>query len=339
VTFVKIAVHRMKLMLPMSLSFVVVASTSRLGKGILLHVVTPTSHSPIKYSGHRRCRHLAYSSKKQIYASSTDIDLARDAFARLANRGKSWKRLRFLVDMAVRRVQTDDAAERPLGGIADVGTDHGLLAFGLAATGRFQRVVGIDVSDRSLRDGALKLNNEVTNLTGSSLKVDFRVSDGLEGLAQGEADTICIAGMGVATMIDILSTKALQGDYLLDELGCNRLILQSTSCKQRQLMRLYEHLHEMNWPVRDEMICLLSSRFYMSTLFERGAAENGCNALPGSMLRNRLERSADEEMRTVFHEWLIHNRNWIRIVEQQSGRVHELEQRWLNEFRAEIGGD
>ena len=84
--------------------------------------------------------------------------------------------------------------------LADVGTDHAYLPAWLLQQGRIARAI---VSD--LRAGPLSRAGETAAACGMEDRMDFRLCDGLSGIAPGEADTVVIAGMGGETIAAILA--------------------------------------------------------------------------------------------------------------------------------------
>lgn len=291
---------------------------------------------------YRPCRFNHFYSTNGLSSScgrSEPIAKAEHLFSYWAKTGKSWKRLGPIIELAI--APTGRLADKPtqqwskLKSIADVGTDHGLLAFGLAMTGQFDQVVGVDVSEQALTEGAYKLQDEIrlfskTNETG--LPVEFRLSDGLAALAPGEADVICIAGMGVHTMVEILTTATgTHHDPLLlrlDELDCARLVLQPTNARPHLLTSLYSKLHEIGWYVNDERIEYLSSRWYLSISFERRSNEQMFSSLPGSL----LARSVDGTTNALFEGWVTHHCRWIRLDTSLTATIREEDRNWLEAF-------
>ena len=75
--------------------------------------------------------------------------------------------------------------------VADIGTDHGYLPIYLVKTGKADRVIACDLRKKPL-EKAVK-NAEGANVSDC---IDFRLSDGLEALEAGEAETLVICGMG-----------------------------------------------------------------------------------------------------------------------------------------------
>ena len=270
--------------------------------------------------------------------------LAYDAFSLLARQGRSWRRLGHLVDMAI------DNPMSSIKTIADVGTDHGLLAMGLALSGRFDKVLGIDVSEQALQNGAISLlENVLTNVNDKnktlpgltkeeiSLEniIEFRVGNGLSAAQNGEADAVCIAGMGVHTMIKIIQQASKDGVSDAERLGCQQLLLQPTNTRPRNLITLYDFLQKSGWCVADERIEKLSSRWYISTSFikrdllHNAGEEYSVAQLPCFKL---LELDGSNPMRAVFDEYKRHQIGWIKDDAKVSGIMFEDDKRWLAVF-------
>ena len=262
-----------------------------------------------------RLHHSQVSAKPD---DSLSRERARDAFSKLAKKGRSWRRLRHMVDLACM------CTEPPVCSIADIGCDHGLLTLGLAVSGRFQKVIGVDISERALSDGAialygqmledLKKNDNSEQLSTSSLfPVEFCVGDGLSVLEPGQADVLCIAGMGVNTMMQILYPSQL------NRVGCHSLILQPTNSRPRNLISLYDSLDDAGWSVTNERIEFLSSRWYISALFTRHPdVPAAANSIPGQFL----------DKSEAYRSFVQHHRQWIER-DSKNGIVDKNDRRWL----------
>lgn len=268
----------------------------------------------------------------------------------LFRQGKTWKRLSHLLDMATDGKEEAEKTMISPKSVADVGTDHGLLAMGLALSGNYNKVVGVDVSDQALTFGALALLEQIRNQTMSmnddffkEFPIEFRLGNGLEALEFGEADIICIAGMGVNTMLKILeqeSSMNSEGTYL-EKIGCKRLVLQATNSRPRNLILLYDRLQKMGWKVRDERIEKLSSRWYITTCFEmpndapssihlRESGQLIDLELPGLKLRS-FDKTCS--MRKIFDEYCLHHKQWIQEDAKASRQqIDSRDLRWLEYF-------
>lgn len=83
--------------------------------------------------------------------------------------------------------------------VADVGTDHCYIPIYLAVNKISPRIIAMDINEGPLSKAAGNIAEyRVENI------VETRLSDGLEKLGQGEADTIIIAGMGGILINSIL---------------------------------------------------------------------------------------------------------------------------------------
>lgn len=84
--------------------------------------------------------------------------------------------------------------------IADIGCDHGKLAYYLVGTERAKRVIATDISAPSLRKA-----RELADENGARELIDTRLGDGLEPIESGEADTVVIAGLGGDVISNIIA--------------------------------------------------------------------------------------------------------------------------------------
>lgn len=85
------------------------------------------------------------------------------------------------------------------GVLADVGTDHGYVPIYLLQQKRIPRAIAMDINR-----GPLERAKEHSRLYGLEEYIDLRLSDGVNALKPGEADSILIAGMGGGLVMHIL---------------------------------------------------------------------------------------------------------------------------------------
>ncbi len=194
--------------------------------------------------------------------------------------------------------------------VADIGTDHGLLASEL--TKHFQSVIGVDKSEHALQGGALSRDNAGRN-------VDFRVGNGLQTLRRGEADVVCIAGMGVHTMCEILDPHSLE------TIDTQHLVLQPTNSRPKHLMLLYEFVEGHGWSVEDECILYTQGRWYITTRFDRSHPFSSYkrSSLPGSILTTKAS------MYPEFSNYKDHHVQWIGQDKRHTGKMSDADRRWL----------
>ncbi len=95
---------------------------------------------------------------------------------------------------------------------ADVGCDHGYIAIYLIRTGRAEHVIATDVNR-----GPLERAEEHIRAYGMTDRIETRLSDGMEALHPGEAQSAVIAGMGGRLVCRILE-KSLAAARQMREL-------------------------------------------------------------------------------------------------------------------------
>ncbi len=88
------------------------------------------------------------------------------------------------------------------GCLADIGCDHAYVAIEAVRRGRAARALACDI-----RKGPLQQAAEHILCAGLAGKIETRLSDGLEKVAPGEADTVVVAGMGGPLMERILQGR------------------------------------------------------------------------------------------------------------------------------------
>lgn len=99
--------------------------------------------------------------------------------------------------------------------VADIGTDHGYLAVFLAINDIAPKIIAADRNK-----GPLSSAEQLIGLLSLESQISTRLGDGLSVLQDGEAEVICIAGMGGMTICDILSADMAKAR------AARRLVLQ-----------------------------------------------------------------------------------------------------------------
>lgn len=131
--------------------------------------------------------------------------------------------------------------------IADVGTDHGFVPIYLALSGRIEHAIAMDV-----RKGPLERATIHVEEYGLKDVIETRLSDGLEKLGQGEADTMICAGMGGPLMRRILESNPPR------RFGLKTLILEP----QSEIMNFRIFLRENGYEITDEDFLLEDGKYY-----------------------------------------------------------------------------
>lgn len=140
-----------------------------------------------------------------------------------------------------RRMKAVAAMVSVRGVLADVGTDHGYVPIALVEKKKVKRAIAMDINR-----GPLERAKKNIALHGLEEYIETRLSDGVEALAEGEADSILIAGMGGELIIHILS----EGEPVCKR--AKELILQPQSdiCRVREYLRLHKYKI-----VDEDMVC------------------------------------------------------------------------------------
>ena len=292
--------------------------------------------------------------------------VAQEEIDSLAVTGRTWKRLGPVVSLATTTTSSSSSSSSEMMAssahttttttasataastrrrgtvVADIGCDHGLLTFGLAATCRFERVIGVDVSHQALQHGGWALLeerqqqqqqlDESKDDNDKMSKIEFVLGNGLQPILDQQIDTICMAGLGVNTMQLISEPTAL------DRVACQRIVVQPVNSRPRQLMQLYTHLVEnCGFSVEKEHISFLSNRWYVSTLFQRRSTPSTLLTvedkpfIPGRL----LEQSDDEQQRRIHSLYVEHHIAWLRKDSLSKKHVFDpRDQTWL----AAVGG-
>jgi len=189
-----------------------------------------------------------------------------------------------------KRLQTV-ASMVPFGStVADIGTDHGYVPAYLVLTGRCRYVIASDIAEGPCRAAA-----ETSKKYNLPDKMDIRTAPGLQGLRIGEAETVVIAGMGGATIIDILEESpevvATVKTFVLQPMNAAKLlrrwfmqhgfrIAEETLCKENG--HIYIIIKAMHTNEKQELSsleeelgpCILNSKPALWWEFLQGIAEH-----------------------------------------------------------------
>ena len=270
------------------------------------------------------------------------VQASRQAIKVLAQKNRTWLRLKDIVELCSKFSEDQKT-------IADIGCDHGLLSIALASSGNYESVIGVDVSHRALEGGALKFHekvkailtrpaedqNDVKNdiIVDELIPLQFREGDGLLPLKPGEADAVCIAGMGVKTMISILNSSvpgSVPEQKCVDYIRCDNLFLQPQKSRPRHLMKLYRALQNEGWILRDERISYIKSRWYLTAAFRRKSATSSlehCNLLPGAFL---LKEAVTKEK---YMRYVNYHLKWLEQDFKMKGSLHRDDEIWKSHFK------
>ena len=174
--------------------------------------------------------------------------------------------------------------------VADIGCDHAYTSIYLCQAGIAPRVVAMDVNKGPLVGARAHVEE-----AGLSEQIDIRLSDGLQKLLPGEADTVLLCGMGGLLMIKILS------DYPETTASLKELVLQP----QSEVGEVRRFLHKQGYEITQEHMLKEDGKFYVMMRAVKSAEPQGyeteCEYLYGKLLleekNNVLGEFLDREYR------------------------------------------
>lgn len=142
--------------------------------------------------------------------------------------------------------------------VCDVGTDHAYLAIYLIKNGTVPRVIAMDVAKGPLSKAECNIKAQ-----GLCDRIETRLSDGVDKLMSGEAQTVIMAGMGGILICDLLA----RGREVLS--AADELILSPHT--DAELVRRY--LCENGYCIKEEKMLLEEGKFYIIIRAVHGEAE------------------------------------------------------------------
>ncbi len=130
---------------------------------------------------------------------------------------------------------------------ADIGTDHAYVPMQLIRQGKCPRVIAMD-----LREGPLAIARRNIREAGMDERIQTRLSDGMQKLSPGEAQSIVICGMGGMLILDILK----ESPHILAD--AQELILQP----QSDIPKVRAWLQASQMKTADEKMLVEDGKYY-----------------------------------------------------------------------------
>lgn len=218
--------------------------------------------------------------------------------------------------LSMRMQRVADMTE-PCAGAADIGCDHGYVSIYLIERQLAGHVIAMDV-----RKGPLSRAETNIRQRGLETRIECRLSDGLEQLKPGEADTILIAGMGGPLMIGILERGREK------RLGTETLILQP----QSELSEVRRYLHRIGYEIVAEDMLLEDGKYY--TVLKAKPSAETVAWLPleeqyGKLLLEErspvLKQYLEQEQRKLSQLWEQLSR---QMTSKAKERLEEVQRLW-----------
>ena len=130
--------------------------------------------------------------------------------------------------------------------VVDVGCDQAKLSKLLLT--RNQSSIASDISEKVIKKAKESINDN---------RIDFRVSNGLDKIYEGEADTLVLSGMGTHTIIEILSNTNLRFKKII-----------TISNNYHDILR--NKMNNLGYRVSEEQIIKENNKYYNLILFVNG---------------------------------------------------------------------
>lgn len=131
--------------------------------------------------------------------------------------------------------------------VADIGCDHGYVSIYLAKEKQYKKIIAMDVATGPLERA--RANIEKYQVGD---RIETRLSNGLNRLEVGEADSIICAGMGGELMMQIL----------LQDLEKAKALKQMILQPQSELQRFREFLWSMDFCITKEDMLKEDGKYY-----------------------------------------------------------------------------
>lgn len=135
----------------------------------------------------------------------------------------------------------------PSSKVADIGTDHAYIPIYLCQSGKIASAIAMDI-----HQGPLQRAKENIRQHQLEDKIETRLSDGLQGLQENEADCLVIAGMGGALTVRILSQK----EKLTK--AAREIILQP----QSEIGKVRQYLAQQGFSIQEERMVKEEGKYY-----------------------------------------------------------------------------
>lgn len=174
--------------------------------------------------------------------------------------------------------------------VVDVGCDQAKLSLKLA--NRNQSSIASDISENVISRAKHDIRNEL---------IDFRVSNGLEKIKEGEADTLVLAGMGTHTILDILNNTNLKFKKII-----------TISNNYHDVLR--NRMLELNYQVSKEQIIKDMGKYYNLIMFIPGVKKYTEYELNFGL--NHIDKE-------LYEEYINYLKDKYKIIQESSNSSNE----------------
>lgn len=198
--------------------------------------------------------------------------------------------------------------------LADVGTDHGYIPISLIKQGKIPKAIAMDI-----RQGPLLRAKEHIAEHDLGGYIETRISDGVEALHEGEADTILIAGMGGGLILHILE----EGKNVIE--SAQELILQP----QSEIEKVRAYLFQMGYEITGEDMLKEDGKYYQIIICKPGKKRKS----PPNPVFCRYGERLLSLQHPVLREYLVYRKKQYESILEElkrhkgnTGVIHRKEQ-------------
>ena len=197
---------------------------------------------------------------------------------------------------------------------ADVGCDHGYVSIYLAENNIFEHVIAMDI-----RTGPLQSAENNIRKYRLDSKIETRLSDGIDQLRKGEADTLICAGMGGELIIHILSQN-------LDLIGnMKQLILQP----QSEIYKVRKFIRDNRFKITAESMIKEDGKYYPMMRVERSEEDCVLQMENGKHLSYQNAEESEGDFSYGVHQQM---ENSNREFYQDEEKIETLRQQVEDEY-------
>lgn len=174
--------------------------------------------------------------------------------------------------------------------VVDVGCDQAKLSILLSK--RNQSSIASDISSKVIEKAKKDIKSPL---------IDLRVSNGLDKILEGEADTLVLSGMGTHTIIDIISNTNLRFKKII-----------TISNNYHDILR--KKMLDLGYVVSSEQIILENKKYYNLIVFKEGNT---------NYTESELLLGLNHKDSYLYKEYLEYILNKYLLIQKKSSNKNE----------------